>query len=84
MGSDSALARDLDKRTGWEDTIQTNILLADIYDLLQVINANICGGKKRNFKPYPRPGRRDDNKKIGKGAMPLTELLNWIKERQHG
>lgn len=89
LGSDSALARDLGKRTGWEDTLQTNALLADIYDMLQVINANLVGlasgGKvKKKIKPYPRPGKDDDKKRIGKKAMPATELLDWIKEKQNG
>ena len=42
LRTDSALARDLGKATGWDDTLKTNQILADIYDLLQVINANIC------------------------------------------
>ena len=89
LGSDSALARDLGKSTGWEGTIKTNAILADIYDLLQVIRAEIValgGTKPRKIKPYPRPGADEDKKrKLGKGAMPLTELRKWIKERQeHG
>lgn len=86
--TDSALARDLGKATGWENTLKTNMLLADIYDLLQVIHADICalGGKKAKFKPYPRPGKDGDKKKrIGKGALPYNQLREWIKERQkHG
>ena len=89
LRSDSALARDLGKSTGWEDTLQTNIILADIYDMLQVINANIVAlgrGKHRKIKPYPRPGQEEKTeRKIGKGAMPLSKLREWIKERQnHG
>lgn len=89
IGGDSALARDLDKSTGWDQTIKTNAILADIYDLLQVIRAEIValgGTKPRKIKPYPRPGADEDKKrKLGKGAMPLTELREWIKERQeHG
>ena len=85
LGSDSALARDLGKQTGWETTLQTNAMLADIYDLLQVINSNICGGKKKHIKPYPRPNRKAENtKRIGKGAMPYNKLREWIKERKHG
>ena len=88
LGSDSALARDLNKQTGWEETLKTNGLLADIYDLLQVVNANLCvmaGGKKKRITPYPRPGREDDNKrKIGKGAMPLNELREWMRSKRHG
>ena len=87
LGTDSALARDLDKATGWENTLRTNALLADIYDLLQVINANLvasAGGKKKKIKPYPRPGDKPEDKRIGKGALPFDKLRDWIKERQHG
>lgn len=84
LGTDSALAKDLEKTTGWETPIKTNALLADLYDLLQVLNANIVrmgGGKAKTIKPYPRPGRHDDKKKIGKGALPLPELRNWLNRR---
>ena len=87
LKTDSALAKDLGKSTGWEDTLKTNTILADIYDLLQVINLNLSmlgGGKKRKITPYPRPGKDEDKKKIGKGAMPLDRLREWFKERQHG
>ena len=91
LGGDSALARDLGKATGWETTLQTNIILADIFDLLQVIHADLVawasGGKKKaKNKPYPRPGRAEDNKrKLGTGAMPLKELREWMNRRsKHG
>jgi len=89
LGSDSALARDLGKATGWEDTLKTNAILADIYDLLQVINANIVamgGGRhKQKITPYPRPGKGAENKRqLGKGALPLSELREWIRRRSHG
>ena len=88
VGSDSALARDLGKSTGWEDTLRTNAILADIYDLLQVIHADICalgGNKKKKITPYPRPGTEEKNKRIGSGAIPANKLREWIKERQaHG
>ncbi len=91
LGGDSALAKDLDKSTGWDETIRTNAILADIYDLLQVINANLVqfatqGKKKPKTKPYPRPGRDNDNThKIGRDALPVDELHEWIRKRQeHG
>lgn len=90
IGGDSALARDLGKATGWETPLQTNILLADIYDLLQIINANLCqmasGGKhKKKIKPYPRPGRDHDTKrKFGKGAVPIDELREFLRRRHRG
>lgn len=88
LGTDSALARDLKKSTGWENTIQSNVILADIYDLLQAININLMrlGGNKHNkkVKPYPRPfGKGDDTtKKIGKDPLPFNQLKEWIKGKQ--
>lgn len=92
LGSDSALARDLGKATGWENTLQTNVILADIFDMLQVIHADLVawssGGKKKTkFKPYPRPGADADKKRrLGKNALPLPELREWMKNRRrkHG
>jgi len=89
LGTDSALARDLGKDTGWETRVKTNAILADIFDVLSAINSNLIafasGGKKKvKTKPYPRPGA-DNTRKIGKGALPIPELREWIKERQrHG
>lgn len=89
IGTDSALARDLGKATGWESTLKTNAILADIYDLLQVINSNLVkfasGGKsKKKIKPYPRPGKGDDNKRIGKGAISLDAMREFIRGRTSG
>ena len=90
LSTDSALARDLGKSTGWESQVKTNAILADIYDLLQVINNNLCGlGSKhhtrKKIKPYPRPGKDDNNeRKIGKGGLPIDKLREWIRSRQHG
>ena len=90
LGTDSALAQDLGKSTGWETRIKTNAILADIFDLLQAIYAALAllvsGGKKKvKTKPYPRPGKDDEyTRKIGKGALPYNELREWIKERQNG
>ena len=86
LDTNSALARELNKSTGWETTLQTNVTLADIYDLLQVINANLVsvgGGKPKRVKPYPRPFRKDDStKKIGKDPLPFDKLKEWIKGKQ--
>ena len=92
LGTDSALAQDLGKATGWETRVQTNAILADIYDVLSAINSNLIafasGGKKKvKPKPYPRPGRdRENTRKFGKGALPIPELREWIEERRrhHG
>lgn len=88
IGSDSATAHDLGKATGWENTIKTNAILADIYDLLQVINLNIVamasGGKhKKKFKPYPRPGGSENkDRKLGRDAIPVEQLREMINGRR--
>lgn len=90
LPGDSALARELGKTTGWEGSLKTNAILADIYDLLQVLNANIVaigshGKQRKNIKPYPRPGRDEDNtRKFGRGALSLEDLREWIRGKQHG
>lgn len=85
LPGDSALARDLGKPSAiWDSRIKTNAILADIYDLLQLLIANLSG-KKQNITPYPRPGREENTKrKFGQGAMPYNELREWIRGRQHG
>ena len=87
LGGDSALAQDLGRPTEWSERLKTNELLADIYDLLQVLNANLVnfatqGKKKSKITPYPRPGREDDKKRIGSGAIPVTDLREWIRRKQ--
>lgn len=62
------------------------MILADIYDLLAVMNANLVGlaSRKPAKKPkrYKRPGIEDDTKKtIGKGALPVEELHKWIEKK---
>lgn len=91
LESDSALAKDLGKTTGWETTLKTNAILADIFDMLQVIHADLVawasnGKKKANNKPYPRPGKGEDKntRKLGSGAMPLDQLREWFRGRSHG
>ena len=89
LGPDSALARETGNAGDWGTRIKTNAILADIYDILAAINSNLItfasGGKKKvKPKPYPRPGA-DNTRKIGRGALPIPELREWIKERQrHG
>ena len=88
LGTDSALARDLGKSTGWETILTTNTILADIYDVLQAINVNLVslgGGKKKKIKPYPRPGKDNDKKRKLGTPMPTVEgLRDWIRSKQNG
>lgn len=91
IGYDSALARDLNPEIAdWGTVAKTNAVLADIYDILSIINANLIGigsGKRpKQPKPYPRPGqKKPEEKKIGRGALPHEELKAFFarKRREH-
>lgn len=70
----------------WTSPLKTNLLLADIYDVLSQINANVCSGISRSkphpIKPYPRPWVKND-KHYGesKDAMPAQDLEEWIANK---
>lgn len=85
----SETARELDPDLAvWGGTAKTNAILADIFDLLAMINANLCamgsGKKAKKPKAYKRPGD-NDKKKIGKNALPPDQLREWFenKRKQH-
>lgn len=69
----------------WSGQIKTNAILADIYDLLAMINANICalgsGKKASRPKKYERPGDKD-KQHIGKNALPPDELVAFFKRKR--
>lgn len=87
IGPDSALAGEINPEAArWSSRIKTNELLADIYDELAVMNANLVAiGTRRRQKPpdpYPRPGQKKKKKNIGSGALPHDELVKWVEERR--
>lgn len=86
---DSSLSRELDPDTyKWSTTVKTNAILADIYDVLALINANLVaiGSRKqaKKPKPYPRPKDKKDGKHIGDEAVPASDLKKMFinKRRQ--
>ena len=82
---DSALWRSThEDMAEWSTTLKTNLILADIFDVLSQINANIVAlgtrKKAQKTKPYPRAWAKDEKTKtIGKGALPPKELHEWFK-----
>lgn len=94
-GVDSALARELngEEYSLWATTLKTNGILADIFDMLAQINANLVAMAQhkpsKDPKPYPRPGmedKREDVKHFGKGALPKGEFRKWLEQKriEHG
>lgn len=84
---DSALMRSLNaEQAEWATRTKTNAILADIFDMLAIINANLCGigsGKKpKQPKPYPRPGKKEDKQTIGSGAVTKQELNDFFERKR--
>ena len=71
----------------WSALIKTNGILADIYDQLAQINANLCAigsrSKAKPVSPYPRPGAEQNKRRhFGKGALPVNELEAWFERKR--
>lgn len=86
---ESALMRTLNPElTSWSSITKTNAILADIFDLLANINANLIavGSRKpaKKPKPYPRPKTKqdDDSRHFGSGGLKPAELRKWIEEKR--
>lgn len=85
---DSALAREINPKIAvWATQAKTNSILADIFDLLATINANLVavGSGKRAKKPkrYERPVETDNTKRLGsKDALPRDAMHAWIEEKR--
>lgn len=82
----SALAGELSpEMSKWATVAKTNEILADIYDQLSVVIADlhllITHKKGRKPQPYKRPGDKDTHR-IGKGALPLSKMREWIQSRR--
>ena len=70
---DSALKSEIDPKDEygeWNTVRKTNTILADIFDAFSAVNT------KKGRKPfeYPRPKQ---NKRIGKGAIPIKDFWDW-------
>ena len=85
---DSATARSLNPdMSKWAGRLKTNEILADIFDVLSMINANLVaiGQRKRAKTPdrYPRPGvEQPGRQQIGKGPLPPDELRAWFEKKR--
>ena len=91
---DSAFKRELyPEEAAWGAMQKTNAILADIWDVLASINANLVAlatGKPAKVpSSYPRPSsasqqqKKDENvRHFGSGAMPANELKLWFEEKR--
>ena len=87
-----AIASDLyPDHVPWMQTMQTNVILADIYDVLTQINSNIVGGlshkKAKKAQKYPRPWDKKKNRKQFGSAddtLPIDKMRDWLFGRKDG
>lgn len=82
---DSALSMELvpkDDEELWAEGRASAAILADIYDLIAALNANVCargsGHRPRTPSQYPRPWRKGNGTKvIGKDPIPVSDFEAW-------
>ena len=84
---DSAIVAEMDPAIAeWSTVLKTNMLLADIYDLLNLFRVYMLakGGKVRPQKPkeYPRSWRK--KKKTFKTVMKAKDWLKMIGGERDG
>lgn len=87
LDSSSALVKETSPdRADWQGTARVPMILADIYDLLNVFRwqfetANTPKKKKkpRKPKPYQRPGVEPDEKgtRVGRDPIPIRDFDEW-------
>lgn len=84
---DSAVVRETHpEESSWATRVKTNSILADIYDVLSAINANLTavgsGKSAKRVKPYPRPGHKDKNESHIGTAVPVEELNKLFRKEE--
>ena len=84
---DSAVIRETHpEESSWATTIKTNSILADIFDVLSAINANLSalgsGKPARRVKPYPRPGKTEENSQHIGTAVPISEINKLFRREE--
>ena len=86
LGPDSHVAKELEPELyEWTTTFKTNKILADIYDMLAMINANLVaiGSKKKAKKPKAYPRLKHDGDKYGKDPVAPVQLRNMFVKVRH-
>lgn len=93
LGPDSAVAREIDPEVyEWSTRLKTNTILADIFDMLALINANLVavGSHKASKKPktYPRPKNGGTDQHYGSKPVSVRQLRAMFaskrKRHKHG
>ena len=83
--TDSAIMRETNPGLySWGSRIKTNTILADIFDMLAMINTNIVSAvdHKRQEKPKPYPRPKEDADHYGEKAVPVAELRKMFANKR--
>ena len=86
---DSSVSKELNPDLySWNTTFKTNTILADIFDILALINANIVaiGSHQHTKQPqkYPRPygQNNNDGQHYGSDAVPISDLRELFAKKR--
>lgn len=84
IGPDTATWHELEGSGArmWSSTLKSNAVLADLFDVVSLVNRNIVqsGSRSRvkNPRPYPRPWDAD-TERIGHGPVRVSQFWDWWK-----
>ncbi len=74
------------EEAAWATTVKTNSILADIYDILSLINSNLTaigsGKRARQAKPYPRPGSKNEEDNHIGTPVPIEKINRLFGRRE--
>lgn len=82
LGIDSAYVREVEPEVArWVAPESLRPMLADLFDLVAVLNRNVVAAsskhRPRKPKPYPRPGRQDKGTVVGRDPIPIKDFDKW-------
>lgn len=86
LGADSYVAKDIEPELHeWTTTFKTNKILADIYDMLAMINSNLValGSRKKAKKPTPYPRLKNNGDRYGKDPVAPVQLKKLFVNIRH-
>lgn len=85
LDTSSALSKKVSPNTaGWQGADRVPMILADLIDAVNLFRWEFeCANtpkkrrRPRQPEPYPRPGVKKKDKKIGKDPIPIREFDDW-------
>lgn len=69
--------------SAWATRMKTNAILADVFDAIEWFSYSFRiskakrGSRPKKPKPYPRPGQKTEDTRIGKDPIPISKFDEW-------